>query len=134
MSALSLPELDAQLCIRLAGLRAHIDRKGRGDLSELEQLLWRCGERLDRALYERIQAEKLAAADIETATQKAERNEVDFLQTRAQLHDWFVVATRHNAPTHPLLFDGWLTNQLNPENALVVQPHQHRTSQQRSQP
>ena len=115
MSAISRRDLPTQLQIALGDLRAHVDRKGRGSLSETEQLLWYCGEALDRAIFERVQTEKLALADIETATKKAERNEVDYLQARTQLENWVTVAARHGAPTNPILFAGWLATLLDRE-------------------
>ena len=115
MSAISRRDLPTQLQIALGDLRAHVDRKGRGSLSETEQLLWYCGEALERAIFERVQTEKLALADIETATQKAERNEVDYLQARTQLENWVTVAARHGAPTNPILFAGWLATLLDRE-------------------
>lgn len=117
-------DLPTQLQIALGNLRAHIDRKGRGSLSETEQLLWYCGEALDRAIFERVQTEKLALADIETATQKAERNEVDYLQARTQLENWVTVAAKHGAPTNPLLFAGWLASLLE-KNAHLNQSVNH---------
>lgn len=115
MSAISRRDLPTQLQIALGDLRAYVDRKGRGSLSETEQLLWYCGEALDRAIFERVQTEKLALVDIETATKKAERNEVDYLQARTQLENWVTVAARHGAPTNPILFAGWLTTLLDRE-------------------
>jgi hypothetical protein len=108
-------DLPTELQLILAELRAHVDRKGRGSLSKVEQLLWYCGEELERALYERVQTEKLAQADIETATQKAERNEVDYLQANAQVANWIAIATQHGAPTNPILFDGWIQNLMSKE-------------------
>ena len=112
LNTISRRDLPTELQLVLADLRAYVDRRGRGSLSETEQLLWYCGEELERALYERQQSEKLAQADIETATQKAERNEVDYLQVKAQLNNWIAVAAQHGAPTNPILFDGWLKNYL----------------------
>lgn len=108
-------DLPTQLQVALGDLRAHIDRKGRGSLSETEQLLWYCGEELERAIFERVQTEKLALADIETATQKAAQNEVDYLQARTQLENWVTIAARHGAPTNPILFAGWLATLLDRE-------------------
>ena len=115
MNTISRRDLPTELQLALAELRAHVDRHGRSSLSETEQLLWYCGEELDRALYERLQAEKLALADIETATQKAERNEVDYLQAKAQLENWIAIVTQHGAPSHPILFDGWMKNLMDKE-------------------
>jgi hypothetical protein len=115
LSAISRRDLPTRLQIALGDLRAYVDRKGRGSLSETEQLLWYCGEALDRAIFERVQTEKLALTDIETATQKAERNEVDYLQARTQLENWIAVAARHDAPTNPILFAGWLATLLERE-------------------
>jgi hypothetical protein len=100
------------LSTKLADLNAHIDRRGRGSLSETEQLLWRCGQLLDRALFERAQAEILFADDLETATRKAARNEVDYLTAHAQAELWRAVAARHDAPDDPLRFHGWLLTRL----------------------
>lgn len=108
----TLAQLDDALYTKLANLNAHVDRHGRGSLSETEQLLWRCGQHLDRALFERAQAERLFAIDVETATRKAERNEVDYLTAQAQVELWRAVATRHGAPDDPLRFHGWLLTQL----------------------
>jgi hypothetical protein len=67
---------------------------------------------LDRALFERAQAELLFADDLETATRKAARNEVDYLTARAQVELWSAMAARHDAPDDPLRFHGWLLTRL----------------------
>lgn len=108
----TLSQLDDALYTKLANLNAHVNRRGRSSLSDTEQLLWRCGQHLDRAQFERAQAERLFADDLETATRKAERNEVDYLTTQAQVELWRAVAARHNAPDDPLRFHGWLLKRL----------------------